>query len=141
VGWVQQAVVLAGLSFGGGVAQHYALRYPGNVERLVLLASAGQPEPTWRAIPMFVRLSSAVVRNVLFPWSVRDADAHSPPTRAGLLTRLRGKLWIARKYPQHDLPDNIHHLLRRLSAVSVLSPFPLLPVWFGNISHPQCMFD
>eukprot|EP00873_Tetraselmis_striata_P034646 jgi/Tetstr1/454910/TSEL_041774.t1 len=120
VGWLDQPVVLAGISFGGGVVQHYALRYPDHVERMVLLASVGQPEPTWRTIPLLVRLSTVISRQLLFRGSVLDADKHSPPNRPGLLTRLRGKLWIARKYPQHDLPDGIHHFLRR---------YPLTLVW------------
>jgi pimeloyl-ACP methyl ester carboxylesterase len=59
-------VVLAGLSFGGGVAQHYALRYPEHVERLLLVASVGSPEPWWRPMPVVTRAFVAFTRWLLF---------------------------------------------------------------------------
>eukprot|EP00192_Tetraselmis_astigmatica_P006465 CAMPEP_0117654208 /NCGR_PEP_ID=MMETSP0804-20121206/3621_1 /TAXON_ID=1074897 /ORGANISM="Tetraselmis astigmatica, Strain CCMP880" /LENGTH=440 /DNA_ID=CAMNT_0005460473 /DNA_START=236 /DNA_END=1558 /DNA_ORIENTATION=- len=121
VGWLQHKVVLAGISYGGGVAQHYALKYPDHVDRMVLLASVGQSEPKWRMVPLAVRALGAITSQLLFSKTERDASSHAPPSeRASFLTRLQGKLWIARKYPQHDLPDNIHVLLRR---------FPLTLVW------------
>lgn len=67
VGWEDDAVVLAGLSFGGGVAQHYALHYPDHVERMVLLGSVGSPEPTWRPIPFFIRTLGWLNSLLLFP--------------------------------------------------------------------------
>ena len=67
VGWQHDSVVLAGLSFGGGVAQHYALRFPSHVERLLLVASVGSPEPSWRPMPVVTRAFVAFTRWLLFP--------------------------------------------------------------------------
>ena len=63
-------MVLAGVSFGGGVAQHYTLRFPDHVERMVLLGSVGSPEPYWRPVPMLTRASVIMLRWVLFPFDM-----------------------------------------------------------------------
>ena len=63
---------------------------------------------------MLVRGSSALAKLALFTGpTVEDPETHRPPERPNLVTRIRGKLWMARKYPQHDLPHGIQHFLRR----------------------------
>jgi pimeloyl-ACP methyl ester carboxylesterase len=163
VGWQHDSVVLAGLSFGGGVAQHYALRFPSHVERLLLVASVGSPEPSWRPIPIITRAFVAFTRWLLFPSEpsapVRPPLPPNPPPPAfshshcravrrrrdetpfnvgrrmtqaeeclerieheasteepSTLDKLRGKLWIARKYPDHFLPDEMPEFLRRCAC-------------------------
>mmetsp|Transcript_29726 Transcript_29726/g.64906 ORF Transcript_29726/g.64906 Transcript_29726/m.64906 type:complete len:394 (-) Transcript_29726:351-1532(-) len=118
VGWANEKLVLAGLSFGGGVAQHYALRYPENVERMILLGSVGAPEPTWRLVPILTRGLGQLLRP-LFPWN-SDPENYQPPAKVNMLTRVRGKLWIARLYSDHGLPPEMPEFLRR---------YPLTLVW------------
>lgn len=78
VGWQHDSVVLAGLSFGGGVAQHYALRFPSHVERLLLVASVGSPEPSWRLIPVVTRAFVAFTRWLLFSEPAIPVRSPSP---------------------------------------------------------------
>mmetsp|Transcript_16713 Transcript_16713/g.32326 ORF Transcript_16713/g.32326 Transcript_16713/m.32326 type:complete len:345 (+) Transcript_16713:486-1520(+) len=127
VGWEDDAVVLAGLSFGGGVAQHYALHYPDHVERMVLLGSVGSPEPTWRPIPFFIRTLGWLNSLLLFP---RNPENYKPPNKPTWLNNFRGKIWMARKYPTHDLPPNMPQFLRR---------YPLSLVWgkYDTLHSPQ----
>lgn len=49
LGWHAPGIKLTfgGLSFGGAVSLRYAVAYPDNVDRLVLVASAGFDEPWW----------------------------------------------------------------------------------------------
>lgn len=42
--WDREPVCFAGLSLGGAIAQQYLLTYPNNVDRILLLASAGLSE-------------------------------------------------------------------------------------------------
>ena len=46
VRWTTSPVCFTSISLGGAVAQQYLLMYPENVERILLLASAGLSEPT-----------------------------------------------------------------------------------------------
>ncbi len=62
-----------GLSLGGGVALQYQLQFPGNVQRLVLVDSAG----LGREMPLVMRLATVPVMGELM----------LSPSRAGVITK------------------------------------------------------
>lgn len=47
LGWQDECLTLGGCSMGGSVALHYFTRWPSNVGKLVLVASAGLEEVPW----------------------------------------------------------------------------------------------
>ena len=76
-------VNLLGLSYGGWISTHYALRFPDRVRRLVLLAPAGTTAPIpfgfiWRALLCFLPPRRYFMRNFMAWMSVEgDQSAES----------------------------------------------------------------
>jgi long-chain acyl-CoA synthetase len=70
-----QQFVMVGHSFGGSICVEYAVAYPGRLERLVLIATAGE-YPLPKAANLISRLPSSLLRPV---WEYRprwNAEAH-----------------------------------------------------------------
>ena len=73
-------MVLAGNSMGGGVAWHYALAHPEHVRALVLVDSAGQPDPSNSKPPLAFRIARVpVLRNLAAAITPRSLIADSLP--------------------------------------------------------------
>lgn len=123
VGW--ERPVVAGLSFGGMVAQEFAVTYPHRVERLVLLATspggafASYPLDTLADLPAAeraARIRELTDRRWTPEWLAAHPDqaalgaafAHAPADESESQTRGRLLQMQARK--GHDVTDRLHRV-------------------------------
>lgn len=87
---------LLGLSYGGWIAAHYALRFPQRTRRLVLLAPAGTLAPIpwgciWRAV--LCALPSRFFMRNFVRWVAAELD--DDPSRSALLEQMVDDAYLA----------------------------------------------
>jgi len=124
VGWDQTA--LAGLSYGGMVAQEFAVTFPDRIDRLALLATS--PGGAFASYPLETLADLSALERGLRSlnladrrWTAEWFDAH--PEDAALVTTLaadmpaeetadqaRGRLFQLQARKGHDVLDRLHRV-------------------------------
>jgi pimeloyl-ACP methyl ester carboxylesterase len=96
-----EKLVLAGCSTGGGMAVHLAFRHPSRVERLVLCASAGAPEPFHRPSQVLCSILAAmffVMMPIFYVLNITFKKCGSQ-----LFSKYFGRLFLAQKAPRYEI--------------------------------------
>lgn len=125
LGWTSAAVI--GISFGGMVAQHLAIRHPHLVERLVLActSSGGEGGSSYDLLALNELPEDERIRTSVKVMDSRNDLSTSPPTWAPGFERLARQSAAARRFALED-PASARGALRQLEARAAHDTWHLL---------------
>ncbi|MEY4110924.1 MAG: hypothetical protein RLZZ46_1279 [Bacteroidota bacterium] len=95
-------ISIAGISYGSLVAQHYAVNYPGSLEKLILISSFAHKTPIYRAIELSWKQALLIgdfglMLDVMLPYVLSNNYFSSPLIPIDSLKKLRKEM-----QPQKD---------------------------------------